>query len=51
MEKMKLQFIDLAAQQRRIRKEVEEGIKAVLDHGQYIMGPEVALLENVSPGM
>ncbi|MDZ7598502.1 MAG: aminotransferase class I/II-fold pyridoxal phosphate-dependent enzyme [Desulfobacterales bacterium] len=45
MEKTKLQFIDLAAQQRRIRKEVEEGIKAVLDHGQYIMGPEVALLE------
>ncbi len=45
MEKTKLQFIDLAAQQRRIRKKVEEGIKAVLDHGQYIMGPEVALLE------
>lgn len=42
---MKLQFIDLSAQQKRIRKEIEERIMAVLDHGQYIMGPEVELLE------
>ncbi|MEZ5182450.1 MAG: DegT/DnrJ/EryC1/StrS aminotransferase family protein [Acidimicrobiales bacterium] len=40
-----MQFIDLAAQQRRIRSEVDAGIARVLDHGRYIMGPEVAQLE------
>ena len=34
-------FIDLAAQQAIIRKNINAAIKAVLDHGQYIMGPEV----------
>lgn len=38
-------FIDLAAQQRRIRSEIDQRIGAVLDHGRYIMGPEVAELE------
>lgn len=38
-------FIDLAAQQARIRDAVDARITAVLDHGQYIMGPEVAHLE------
>ncbi len=38
-------FIDLAAQQARIRTEIERAIIRVLDHGQYIMGPEVAELE------
>ncbi len=38
-------FIDLAAQQRRIRSEIDRRIGAVLDHGRYIMGPEVAELE------
>ncbi len=40
-----MQFIDLAAQQQRIRTNIEERIKKVLDHGQYIMGPEVRELE------
>jgi len=40
-----MQFIDLAAQQRRIRDKIESNISAILDHGQYIMGPEVSLLE------
>lgn len=40
-----IQFIDLAAQQRRIRDSVEHRMKAVLDHGKYIMGPEVNELE------
>jgi dTDP-4-amino-4,6-dideoxygalactose transaminase len=40
-----MQFIDLAAQQNRIRDEIETRIRAVLDHGKYIMGPEVAELE------
>ena len=38
------QFIDLAAQQGLIRSQLDEAIKKVLDHGQYIMGPEVAKL-------
>lgn len=41
-----LNFIDLAAQQRPIRDRIEERIKAVLDHGKYIMGPEVGELEH-----
>ena len=40
-----MQFIDLAAQQTRIRKSIDARLKAVLDHGKYIMGPEVAELE------
>jgi dTDP-4-amino-4,6-dideoxygalactose transaminase len=38
-------FIDLAAQQKKIRKNVEAGFKRVLNHGAYIMGPEVYTLE------
>ena len=38
-------FIDLAAQQQRLRADIDSRIAAVLDHGQYIMGPEVAELE------
>ena len=40
-----MQFIDLAAQQRRIRDRIDEAVTRVLDHGRYIMGPEVAALE------
>lgn len=40
-----MQFIDLAAQQQRIRDGIEERIRRVLDHGQYVMGPEVQELE------
>lgn len=40
-----MEFIDLKAQQYRIRQQVDERIKTVLDHGQYILGPEVAELE------
>ncbi len=38
-------FIDLAAQQDRLRTEIEAGIARVLAHGQYILGPEVTELE------
>ena len=41
-----LAFIDLAAQQDRIRPELERRIHAVLRHGHYIMGPEIAELES-----
>jgi dTDP-4-amino-4,6-dideoxygalactose transaminase len=40
-----MQFIDLAAQQKRIRDKIESNISTVLDHGRYIMGPEVKQLE------
>ncbi len=40
-----MKFIDLTAQQDRIRDRIESNIKAVLDHGQYIMGPEVKIIE------
>ncbi len=38
-------FVDLKAQQRRIREGVEQRLKAVLDHGRYIAGPEITELE------
>ena len=40
------QFIDLEAQQRLIRPQLDAAIKKVLDHGQYIMGPEVKEFES-----
>lgn len=40
-----MQFIDLAKQQSFIREKLENRIKNVLDHGKYIMGPEVFELE------
>ncbi len=40
-----INFIDLQEQQKLIKLQIEEGIKRVLDHGTYIMGPEVAELE------
>lgn len=40
-----MEFIDLAFQQKRIRENIDRRIEAVLNHGQYIMGPEVAALE------
>lgn len=38
-------FVDLAAQQDRLRPQIEAGIARVLAHGKYILGPEVAELE------
>lgn len=38
-------FIDLKAQQARLGHRLEEAIARVLRHGQYIMGPEVRMLE------
>lgn len=40
-----VEFIDLAAQQARLRPQIDAAIKRVLDHGQYIMGPEIAEFE------
>jgi UDP-2-acetamido-2-deoxy-ribo-hexuluronate aminotransferase len=40
-----MEFIDLKSQYRGIKASVDRRIQAVLDHGQYLMGPEVGLLE------
>ena len=41
-----MQFIDLAAQQTRIKDQIDTNIQNVLAHGQYILGPEVTALED-----
>lgn len=41
-----MNFIDLKAQYRTIESEIDNSIKAVLEHGQYILGPEVKELES-----
>lgn len=38
-------FIDLVAQQARIRPQLDKAIGRVLDHGQYILGPECSSFE------
>lgn len=40
-----MDFIDLKTQYRQLKPEIDRRIQAVLDHGAYIMGPEVAELE------
>ena len=44
--KFAMKFIDLDAQQKRIHPQIDAAIKRVLAHGKYIMGPEVAELED-----
>lgn len=38
-------FIDLMAQRERLREEIDAAVAHVLDHGQFILGPEVGLFE------
>jgi dTDP-4-amino-4,6-dideoxygalactose transaminase len=40
-----IEFIDLGAQRRRIGQRMDEAVLRVVNHGKYIMGPEVAELE------
>jgi UDP-2-acetamido-2-deoxy-ribo-hexuluronate aminotransferase len=40
-----MEFIDLAAQQARIKPQLDSAIASVLSHGKYILGPEVFELE------
>jgi len=40
-----MQFIDLKEQYQRYKTEIDGRMQAVLAHGQYVMGPEVAELE------
>jgi len=37
-----IEFIDLGAQRRRIGSRMDEAIRRVVDHGRFILGPEVA---------
>jgi UDP-2-acetamido-2-deoxy-ribo-hexuluronate aminotransferase len=43
----KIEFIDLKTQQKKIRENVKRRIEKVLDHGGYILGPEVKELEEL----
>jgi UDP-2-acetamido-2-deoxy-ribo-hexuluronate aminotransferase len=42
-----MEFIDLDTQYNKYQKDIDTRMKAVLEHGQYIMGPEVEELENI----
>jgi len=45
-----MEFIDLGAQQARIKDKIDARIQDVLAHGRYIMGPEVIELEQALAG-
>ena len=45
MNDKKLQFIDLKSQYAALKDSIAQRMQRVLDHGQYIMGPEVKELE------
>ncbi|MGE7991579.1 DegT/DnrJ/EryC1/StrS family aminotransferase [Pseudomonas sp. NPDC089554] len=40
-----MEFIDLKSQYQQLKSQIDAGIQRVLDHGQYILGPEVGELE------
>lgn len=40
-----MNFVDLKTQYQRVREQIDSGIQNVLGHGQFVMGPEVAQLE------
>ena len=40
-----MQFVDLQAQYQRLKTQIDANIQRVLAHGQFILGPEVAQLE------
>lgn len=45
-----MQFIDLKSQYQRIKQSVQTNITHVLEHGQFILGPEVKQLEKSLAG-
>jgi UDP-2-acetamido-2-deoxy-ribo-hexuluronate aminotransferase len=45
MSQQMMPFIDLKAQYEALKPKIQERINRVLDHGQYIMGPEIFELE------
>ena len=45
---MSIAFIDLQAQRRRIADRVDAAIANVLEHGRFVMGPEVVEFETAT---
>jgi len=45
MDKTAIQFIDLLAQRRRLGPRIDRAVARVLDHGRFVLGPEVNELE------
>lgn len=43
---MSIPFIDLKKQYALLKQDIDAGIQGVLDHGSYIMGPEIAEFES-----
>ena len=41
-----MQFIDLKSQQKLVKSKILKRINNILEHGQYIMGPEINELES-----
>lgn len=41
-----MQFIDLKKQYKQLQSEIDGRMRAVLEHGQFIMGPEITELED-----
>lgn len=41
-----MEFIDLKQQYRLYKQEIDQAIQEVLDHGRFIMGPQIKTLEN-----
>ena len=48
---MSIRFIDLKYQYESLKPQIQDRINKVLEHGQYIMGPEVKELEDKYPGL
>ena len=42
-----MEFVDLKAQYQRLKPRIDARIQAVLDHGRFILGPEVQELESL----
>ncbi len=43
---MSIAFVDLRSQYLACKNEIDEAIQRVLDHAQFVMGPEIEILEN-----
>ncbi len=42
-----MQFVDLKTQYQKIKKDIQSRVETVLEHGQFILGPEVNELERL----
>lgn len=51
MTKTTMEFIDLRTPRLRLQAKIDEALRRVFEHGQYILGPEVAALEDKLAGL